>query len=184
MITNHDENVVLIKLCFSQYWIVLMFCLQKGYRDSKENYQSLIILPVISEIFEKLFCNQITSFIDQLQTVSINVTFEKDSIPTIAFLSCWIKGRKQLTPKMLLVLFWLMSQTDCLPHGLVIAKLNAYEFSLPALNLIQTYLANKKQRTKINDSHWSWSDTLWSSPRLHLGTTLVWYIFKWSVSKC
>ena len=58
-----------------------------------------------------------------------------------------------------------MSQTDCLPHGLVIAKLNAYGFSLPALNLIQTYLANKKQRTKINDSHWSWSDTLFGVPQ-------------------
>ena len=40
---------------------------------------------------------------------------------------------------------------DCLPLDLIIAKLNAYGFSLPALNLIQNYLANRKQRTKIND---------------------------------
>ena len=40
----------------------------------------------------------------------------------------------------------------CLQHDLIFAKLNAYGFSLPALNLIQNYLANRKQKTKINDS--------------------------------
>ena len=49
---------------------------------------------------------------------------------------------------------------DCLPHDLIIAKLNAYGFSLPALNLTQNYLANRKQRTKINDSYSPWSDIL------------------------
>ena len=33
---------------------------------------------------------------------------------------------------------------DCLPHDLIIAKLNACGFSFPALNLIQNYLANRK----------------------------------------
>ena len=40
---------------------------------------------------------------------------------------------------------------DSLPHDLIIAKHIAYGFSLPALNLIQNYLGNRKQRTKIND---------------------------------
>ena len=54
---------------------------------------------------------------------------------------------------------------SCLPHDLVIAKLNAYGFSLPALNLIQNYLANKKQRTKINNSYSPWSDILFGVPQ-------------------
>ena len=37
----------------------------------------------------------------------------------------------------------------CLNHGLIIAKLNAYGFSLPALRLSHDYLSNRKQRTKI-----------------------------------
>ena len=53
----------------------------------------------------------------------------------------------------------------CLPHDLIIAKLNAYGFSLPALNLIQSYLANRKQRTKINDSYSPWSDILFGVPQ-------------------
>ena len=39
---------------------------------------------------------------------------------------------------------------DCLPHDLIIAKLNAYGFSLSAARLMLSYLCNRKQRTKIN----------------------------------
>ena len=48
---------------------------------------------------------------------------------------------------------------DCFPHDLIIAKLKAYGFIL-ALNLIQNYLPNRRQRTKINDSSSPWSDIL------------------------
>ena len=42
---------------------------------------------------------------------------------------------------------------DCLSHELLIAKLNAYDFDLPALKLIQSYLSNRKRRTKINSTY-------------------------------
>ena len=42
---------------------------------------------------------------------------------------------------------------DCLNHDPLIAKLNAYGFSLPALRLIHDYLLNRKQRTRINNSY-------------------------------
>ena len=54
---------------------------------------------------------------------------------------------------------------DCLPHDLIIAKLNAYRFSLPALNLIQNYIVSRKQITKINDSCSPWSDILFGVPQ-------------------
>ena len=45
---------------------------------------------------------------------------------------------------------------DCLSHELLIAKLHAYDFELSALKLIQSYLSNRKQRTKINATYSSW----------------------------
>ena len=39
---------------------------KKGYEGSKENYRLLNILLVISKIFEKLLCKQITLFTEQL----------------------------------------------------------------------------------------------------------------------
>ena len=47
---------------------------------------------------------------------------------------------------------------DCICHDLLVAKLNAYGLSLPALKTIQDYLQNRKQRTKIGPSYSSWED--------------------------
>ena len=52
---------------------------------------------------------------------------------------------------------------------LLIAKLNAYGFSLNALKLIHNYLSNRKQRTKINSSYSSWQDILFA---VHQGSIL------------
>ena len=42
---------------------------------------------------------------------------------------------------------------DCLDNELLIAKINAYGFTLPALKLIQNHLSNRKQGTKIKSSY-------------------------------
>ena len=54
---------------------------------------------------------------------------------------------------------------DCLDHELLIAKLNAYGFSLTALRLVHSYLSNRKQRTKINSSYSSWLEILFGVPQ-------------------
>ena len=53
---------------------------------------------------------------------------------------------------------------DCLSHDLLIAKLNAYGFSIAALRLVQNYLSNRKQRTKINSDFSSWEEILFGDP--------------------
>ena len=47
---------------------------------------------------------------------------------------------------------------DYLPHNLLIAKLNSYEFSITAIRLVQNYPSNRKQRTKINSNFSSWEE--------------------------
>ena len=49
---------------------------------------------------------------------------------------------------------------NCLDHELLIAKLNAYGFSLTALKLIHDYLSNRKERTKINSPYNDWHDII------------------------
>ena len=67
---------------------------------------------------------------------------------------------------------------DCLPYNCILAKLNAYRFSLPTY-MIQNYLANRKQRIKINDSYSPWSDILFGIPQGSiLGSLLFQYVFK------
>ena len=49
---------------------------------------------------------------------------------------------------------------DSLPHELIIARLNAYGFNLAALKLVNEYISERRQRTKINNSYSTWEDIL------------------------
>ena len=42
---------------------------------------------------------------------------------------------------------------DCWSHGLIIAKFEAYGIGKSGLNLLLSYLSNRKQRTKGNSSY-------------------------------
>ena len=53
---------------------------------------------------------------------------------------------------------------DCLNHELLIAKLEAYEFDQSSLNYIFSYLSNRKQRTKVNNSFSEWRNILFGVP--------------------
>ena len=54
--------------------------------------------------------------------------------------------------------------SDCLDHELLIAKVNAYGLSLPALRLIHDYLSHRKQGTRVNNSHSEWFAVMFGVP--------------------
>ena len=63
---------------------------------------------------------------------------------------------------------------DCLSHELIIAKLNAYGFSLFALKLMQGYLSERGQRTKINQAYSSWEEnTFWGIPGIYTWSDFI-----------
>ena len=66
---------------------------------------------------------------------------------------------------------------DCLDHDLLIARLNAYDFSLPALRSIHDYLLNKKQRTRINNLYSTWIETVFGVPQGSILSPLLFNIF-------
>ena len=66
---------------------------------------------------------------------------------------------------------------DCLSHELIIAKLNAFGFSLSALKLMQNYLVERKQRTKINQAYSSWDEILFGVPQSSILGPILFNIF-------
>ena len=66
---------------------------------------------------------------------------------------------------------------DCLLHDLLLAKINSYGFSLPALRMVQSYLSNRKQRTKINSEFSPWEEILFGVPQGSILGPLLFNIF-------
>ena len=66
---------------------------------------------------------------------------------------------------------------DCLSHDLLIAKLNAYGFSIAALRFVQNYQSSRKQRTKINSNFSSWEEVLFGVPQESILGPLLFDIF-------
>ena len=54
---------------------------------------------------------------------------------------------------------------DCIPHDLIIAKLEAYGFQIDALRLVYDYLSNRKQKVKLNETFSFWGDIEYGVPQ-------------------
>ena len=63
------------------------------------------------------------------------------------------------------ILMDLSKAFDTINHELLIAKLYAYGFSKDALELINSYMSDRRQRTKIDKSFSSWSALLKGVPQ-------------------
>ena len=76
------------------------------------------------------------------------------------------------------VLINLSSAFDSIPHGLLIAKLNAYGVSMEACSYIMNYLSDRKQSVKIAHSRNNWEIMKRSSSGLSGRTIAFQYLYK------
>ena len=123
------------------------------------NYRSVSILPVVSKFFERAIYQQLIDYFENIFHPSLSA-FRPGYGCNTALLNI-IEDWKQAVDKnhyVAAVLMDLSKAFDCLPHDLLLLKLEAYGLSSSASSLISSYLSERKQCVKLGINFITWKD--------------------------
>ena len=120
-------------------------------KNTKDNYRPVNILSNISKIYERCIYDQIQLFFDSLLS-KYQSGFRRGYNTQHCLVTLTEKWKKSVDNGGACgaLLTDLSKAFDCLPHELLIDKLDAYGFDKSSLKLLHSYLSNRKQRVKIN----------------------------------
>ena len=146
--------------------------------DYITNYRPVSILPLLSKVFEKVMYIQLYDYMETFLN-QLLCGFRKTH-PTqhalFRFIQSW---QKELDESGFVgtKLTDLSKAYGCLPHDLMIAKLEAYGISKERLQLISDYPSYSKQRTKIGSAYSDWANVIRGIPQGSILGPLLFNIF-------
>ena len=127
---------------------------KKGVTTTKVNYRPISVLPSVSKISERILKGQMEGFLKRILSSLLSGFREgyrtgyRTQHSLVRVIEAW---RRSLDSSGIVgtILMDLSKAYDCIPHDLIIAKLEAYGFNEKSLRLMYSYLTNRKQRVKI-----------------------------------
>ena len=132
-------------------------CFKKEDNLFKGNYRPVSVFTVISKLYESVLNNQLVDHFSELFNILLSAFRKHHNCQSLLLkLIEDMKSALDIVHKTGAVLMELSKAFDCLPHALLLAKLNAYGLSAAACELMSTYLNQRMQRLKISNYRSSW----------------------------
>ena len=132
---------------------------KKDDRLEPTNYRPISITPVLSKVFERILLNQINEYLSKNSIMSnIQFGFRKQFSTNDALLYITETFRKELDAgNMTAVAFLDLSKAfDSIDHTILRKKLGILGFGVESLNLIDSFLHNRKQRVRLGETLSEW----------------------------
>ena len=119
-------------------------------RKNVENYRPVSIPPNLSKIYERCLYGQMYKYFSHILS-RWQCGFRQGFSTQHCLLVMAEKWRKCLDKGGLsgAILTDLSKAYDCILHDLLIAKLTAYGFDYQSLRIMESFLSNRQQRTKL-----------------------------------
>ena len=148
IVQTHDKSM---GTCFSE-------CTGRLDADCKEpispaNSQPISLLPTLSKILEGIVSRQMWEYMEKNDLITANQhAYRKNHSTTTILVDMTDQWLNAMDNGMVVgVLFLDFSAAfDLVDHEIILTKLMHYGFKEVALNLVQSYLTDRKQSTYIN----------------------------------
>ena len=175
-------NTVIDNACVPAEWKLAEICpiFKRENEFEKSKYRPVSILVLLEKVFERGVQKQLVHYFNPFLSKFLSAYRKGYSFESVSlYLIEDGKGALDKNSVVGTVIMDVSKAFDLIPHDLLLVKLSAYGISIHNLNLLKSYLTNRRKRVRLEDVA---SDISYVNSgvlqRIRFGTLIVLYLHK------